>query len=566
MDTKAVNNNRSGLLNRTEKLLSDPVVSEKRIVNAKSFVADYLNDLRNNNDLDGTELASLSEVLDIVSRLETKDFNHNSPQIEPVTIDGKKVESEYGKDSLEISIRKQIEEYYLPKQLVDAIVRNGKIPEKSEQCIVGIGFLDIADYSFLSKFLTPMENQIVLNGLYASFNWVLQQHGGYLNKIEGDSLMFHYGGNIDPKIRNLGHEEVEKYIAQELFYTCIHMQRVAFLFNDANDSFLYGSTSKDIKKQVEDAFNIINAMKNSEIAQTINAFFQIRIRIGANIGEVTIGNFGPEGGKQWDVIGVPVIDAKRMEATAPIGGFRISESLYKILEECGLTEAYYHRFKREAEAMFGSFSSITYDELFKFGKVTLKDKKGAEFNTYSIQVSPSLPEAMMNQVENLVNRGKVGAKRIVQLLQYYRGSKFVINAMEATLISKNVKLRKADLFRYIFPLKYTTMLEEHKNNKKDLEASISSKYSLFDIFEMLGYLQDLIKEEVVVDPKPEINFEEFDSYIVKMEELTKEEMELKETRVYQRSFFYSYIYPMIFKSIDASIQEYQLKTGELAEI
>ncbi len=566
MDTKAVNNNRSGLLNRTEKLLSDPVVSEKRIVNAKSFVADYLNDLRNNNDLDGTELASLSEVLDIVSRLETKDFNHNSPQIEPVTIDGEKVESEYGKDSLEISIRKQIEEYYLPKQLVDAIVRNGKIPEKSEQCIVGIGFLDIADYSFLSKFLTPMENQIVLNGLYASFNWVLQQHGGYLNKIEGDSLMFHYGGNIDPKIRNLGHEEVEKYIAQELFYTCIHMQRVAFLFNDANDSFLYGSTSKDIKKQVEDAFNIINAMKNSEIAQTINAFFQIRIRIGANIGEVTIGNFGPEGGKQWDVIGVPVIDAKRMEATAPIGGFRISESLYKILEECGLTEAYYHRFKREAEAMFGSFSSITYDELFKFGKVTLKDKKGAEFNTYSIQVSPSLPEAMMNQVENLVNRGKVGAKRIVQLLQYYRGSKFVINAMEATLISKNVKLRKADLFRYIFPLKYTTMLEEHKNNKKDLEASISSKYSLFDIFEMLGYLQDLIKEEVVVDPKPEINFEEFDSYIVKMEELTKEEMELKETRVYQRSFFYSYIYPMIFKSIDASIQEYQLKTGELAEI
>jgi len=566
VDTKAVNNNRSGLLNRTEKLLSDPVVSEKRIVNAKSFVADYLNDLRNNNDLDGTELASLSEVLDIVSRLETKDFNHNSPQIEPVTIDGEKVESEYGKDSLEISIRKQIEEYYLPKQLVDAIVRNGKIPEKSEQCIVGIGFLDIADYSFLSKFLTPMENQIVLNGLYASFNWVLQQHGGYLNKIEGDSLMFHYGGNIDPKIRNLGHEEVEKYIAQELFYTCIHMQRVAFLFNDANDSFLYGSTSKDIKKQVEDAFNIINAMKNSEIAQTINAFFQIRIRIGANIGEVTIGNFGPEGGKQWDVIGVPVIDAKRMEATAPIGGFRISESLYKILEECGLTEAYYHRFKREAEAMFGSFSSITYDELFKFGKVTLKDKKGAEFNTYSIQVSPSLPEAMMNQVENLVNRGKVGAKRIVQLLQYYRGSKFVINAMEATLISKNVKLRKADLFRYIFPLKYTTMLEEHKNNKKDLEASISSKYSLFDIFEMLGYLQDLIKEEVVVDPKPEINFEEFDSYIVKMEELTKEEMELKETRVYQRSFFYSYIYPMIFKSIDASIQEYQLKTGELAEI
>ena len=255
-----------------------------------------------------------------------------------------------------------------------------------------------------------------------------------------------------------------------------------------------------------------------------------------------------------------------MEATAPIGGFRISESLYNILDECGLTEAYYHRFKREAEAMFGSFSTITHDELFKFGKVTLKDKKGAEFNTYSIQVSPSLPEAMMNQVENLVNRGKMGAQRIVQLLQYYRGNKFVINAIEATLISKNIIIGKADLFRYIFPLKYSPMLEEYKNNEKDLADSVSSKYRLFDLFEMMGYLQDLIKEDIVYEPKSEIHFEEFVNYTVKMEKMTKEELELKETRVYQRNFFYSFIYPMIFKSIDASIQEYQLKTGELAEI
>ncbi len=564
MDTKVKTNNHSGLLDRTEKLLSGPFSSKNSTASAKSYVADYLTDLRNSNDLEGTELASIAEVLDIVSRLETE--NLSPPGNETVGMDPKKSNSYLNKDSLEISIRKQIEEYYLPKQLVAAIVENGKIPEKSEQCIVGIGFLDIADYSFLSKFLTPMENQIVLNGLYASFSWVLQQHGGYLNKIEGDSLMFHYGGNIDPKIRNLDPVESEKYIAQELFYTCIHMQRVAFLFNDANDSFLYGSTSKDIRKQVEDAFNIINAMRNSELAHTINAFFQIRIRIGANIGEVTIGNFGPEGGKQWDVIGVPVITAKRMESTAPIGGFRISEGLFKILEECGLTEAYYHRFKREAEAMFGTFSTITHDELFKFGKVTLKDKKDAGFNSYSIQVSPSLPEAMMNQVENLVNRGEMGAQRIVQLLQYYRGNKFVINAIEKTLISKNIAIRKADLFKYIFPLKYSTMLEEYQHNEKDLAASISSKYSLFDIFEMMGYLQDLIKEEIVFEPQSEIHFEEFDNYMVKLEELTKKELELKETRVYQRNYFYSFIYPMIFKSIDASIQEYQLKTGELAEI
>nr|MDA3939912.1 adenylate/guanylate cyclase domain-containing protein [Spirochaetia bacterium] len=426
-------NGHIGLLDKTERLLSKSESTNHKKISAQAYVENYLNALGHINNLDTTEKNSVKEVLELVSQLDAGDISGELPDILEGRSDPLDSETDLEKASLEISIRKQIEDYYLPKQLVEAIVENGSIPNESEQCIVGIGFIDIADYSFLSKFLTPMENQIVLNGLYASFSWVLQQHGGYLNKIEGDSLMFHYGGNIDPKIKELDHEEAEKYIAQELFYTCIHMQRVAFLFNDANNSFLYGSDNEEIKKQVDEAFKIISTMRNSELAQAINAFFQIRIRIGANIGEVTIGNFGPEGGKQWDIIGVPVINAKRMESTAPIGGFRISENLYNILEETGLTEAYYHRFKREAEAMFGSFSTITREELFKFGKVTLKDKKDAEFNTYSIQVNPALPEAMMNQVELLVNRDEMGAQRIVQLLQYYRGNKFVINAIEATL-------------------------------------------------------------------------------------------------------------------------------------
>ncbi|MCK5153625.1 MAG: adenylate/guanylate cyclase domain-containing protein, partial [Spirochaetales bacterium] len=509
-----------------------------------------------------------TNVLELIKRLDAEGISGELPDF----IEGRlsphdsNSESDLEKASLEISIRKQIENYYLPKHLVEAIVEKGSIPEESEQCVVGIGFIDIADYSFLSKFLTPMENQIVLNGLYASFSWVLQQHGGYLNKIEGDSLMFHYGGNIDPKIRDLDPEEAEKYIAQELFYTCIHMQRVAFLFNDANDSFLYGSDNEEIQKQVDEAFKIIGTMRTSELAKTINAFFQIRIRIGANIGEVTIGNFGPEGGKQWDIIGVPVINAKRMESTAPIGGFRISETLYKILDGTGLTEAYYHRFKREAEAMFGSFSTITRDELFKFGKVTLKDKKGAEFNTYSIQVNPALPEAMMNQVELLVNRDEIGAQRIVQLLQYYRGNKFVINAIEATLISKEIILRKASIFSYIFPLKYKTLIDEYDGDIQKIEESLSKTYRVFDLFEMMGHLQDIIKEDMETDKTSEILFADYETYIKELEDLTRKENDHKETRVYQRNYFYSFIYPMVFKSINASILEYQHKAGELSEI
>ena len=553
-----------GLLDRTEKFLSHSGVSDNKKTKAQIYVENYLNALSNINKLEEKDEQSLIHVLDLIKSLDAGDISRELPDI----VEGRnsQIDSDLKKASLEISIRKQIEDYYLPKQLVEAIVENGSIPNESEQCVVGIGFIDIADYSFLSKFLTPMENQIVLNGLYASFSWVLQQHGGYLNKIEGDSLMFHYGGNIDPKIRELDADEAEKYIAQELFYTCIHMQRVAFLFNDANDSFLYGSDNEDIQKQVNEAFKIISTMRNSELAQTINAFFQIRIRIGANIGEVTIGNFGPEGGKQWDIIGVPVINAKRMESTAPIGGFRISENLYKILEETGLTDAYYHRFKREAEAMFGSFSTITQDELFKFGKVILKDKKDVEFNTYSIQVNPALPEAMMNQVELLVNRDELGSQRIVQLLQYYRGNKFVINAIEATLISKDIILRKANIFSYIFPIKYKAIVEEYNGDIQKIEEFISGKYRIFDLFEMMGYLQDIIKNEMEYEKKPDIQFEDFEQFIKELDDYTKKENEYKETRVYQRNYFYTYIYPMVFKSINASIMEYQYKAGELSEV
>ncbi|MDC7232382.1 MAG: adenylate/guanylate cyclase domain-containing protein [Spirochaetales bacterium] len=216
-------------------------------------------------------------------------------------------------------LRQDIERFYLPRQLVNAITEIGAIPNDSEEAIVGIGFLDIADYTFLSKFLSPNENQTVLNGLYSAFNWVLNKHGGYLNKLEGDSLMFQYGGPIDPNVRGLSEAEAEHYIARELFYTCIELQRVCILFNQANDKFLYSEKEGKTKEEILKAFDIIRGLRNNEfLSPSINALFQIRIRIGASIGKVMIGNFGPEGSKHWDVIGMPVINAKRMESTAPL--------------------------------------------------------------------------------------------------------------------------------------------------------------------------------------------------------------------------------------------------------
>ena len=122
-----------------------------------------------------------------------------------------------------------IEEFYLPRHLVKAIYEIGHIPDDSREAKVGVGFIDIADYTHLSKFLSPKENQILLNGLYTSFLIVLERHGGFLNKIEGDSMMFQFDDVLDRKIATLPDDERIAYIARELFYTCVEMQRICKL-------------------------------------------------------------------------------------------------------------------------------------------------------------------------------------------------------------------------------------------------------------------------------------------------------------------------------------------------
>ena len=196
----------------------------------------------------------------------------------------------------------------------------GGIYTKPNETMVAIGFLDIAKYTFLSQFLSPLENQRVLNGLYSAFNWIIGKYGGYLNKIEGDSLLFHYGGPIDPNTRKLDEMASLKYIARKLFYTCVKLQRVSNLFNTTDKSFLNEIPDKSTVEAITTAYDILGELRRGYASASFNALFQIRIRMGASLGNVLVGNFGPNGAKQWDVIGMPVIDAKRMESSAPIGG------------------------------------------------------------------------------------------------------------------------------------------------------------------------------------------------------------------------------------------------------
>nr|MDA3810203.1 adenylate/guanylate cyclase domain-containing protein [Spirochaetaceae bacterium] len=384
--------------------------------------------------------------------------------------------------------QKQIESYYLHKQLADALLIKGEIPLDPIQSSIGIGFIDIANYSYLSKWLSPKENQLLLNGLYSAFSQVIKQKGGFLNKIEGDSLMFHFGGIIDTNISNLSEEETLSYIASNLFHTCVEIQRTCHLFNNADKLFLDKYTHPETKDCIERAFYIVSSLRsNLAMASGVDAMFQIKIRIGASIGEVSIGNFGPKGKKQWDVIGEPVIEAKRMESTAPIGGLRISESLYNLLDKNSTLDEYFNDFKNEAEKNKGEFRNIKRYELFSYKEVILKQKNNVQFRTYGVQVRPDLPEEIAKQVNAFLSLREEGVDEILYIIKYYRGNDQILQAIENTLTKNNIIINKIELLRLLSPKKYEELISK---TDPEIDRILKVRYNLFNIFKILGAHQD----------------------------------------------------------------------------
>jgi len=444
----------------------------------------------------------------------------------------------------EFDLRKAIEDFYLPRHLVAAIYDIGHIPPHSQEGQVGVGFIDIADYTYLSKFLSPKENQILLNGLYTAFQMVLERHGGYLNKIEGDSMMFHFDDIIDRRLWDKKAEERLTFIAGELFYTCIEMQRVCVQFNQADDHFLDTTASDEARHALTAAFAIITSLRNkNDISSTLFAFFQIRIRIGANVGEVTIGNFGPGGSKHWDVIGLPVINAKRMESTAPVGGLRISADFFALLEKTGIAADYYNQFKDEAKKLDSVYRDIEYKELFEYREVVVYEKKGAMYKTYSVQVYPALPESICIQAEELLHHGLQGARRIIEFIRYYRGNHYVICRLERMLAARGVVFRNKEMLAIVAP-KYAKAVEAKRQP------------NLFTILKYMNRYQDLV--QTVAGNENEHDFYAYDQYMTRVREQILDLYEKRKKTIIQRTYFFEVVFPLVYASLESSLREYQL--------
>lgn len=464
-------------------------------------------------------------------------------------------------------LRKDINDYYLREELVKAILSRGEIPKDPLETILGVGFIDIVDYTYLSKWLSPKENQVVLNGLYSAFNHVLKKHGGYLNKMEGDSLLFHFGGLVDKRIESLQGNELWSFLAGSVFRTCIEMQHVCDLFNKADPHFLAETTDDETAEPLEAAFDIIKTLReNLAMAAGINVLFQIRIRIGASIGEVSIGNFGPAGAKQWDVIGMPVIEAKRMQDTAPIGGIRMSENFFDILDINGITDDYLQTFKDDARRNNGVYRNITKSELFNYKRVIVHEKKNSAYDTYSVLVDPNQPEHIIEHIQALLIKDEDGVRQIIDEIMYYRGNRFIVNVLENFLNEKSIELNKSKLLEVISPKRYRVLESEAGKSGEAISDVVDKYYSLYDIFSILGKFMDHLNLELSYNRIKDVEFESTNQYVEDMLKAVDENFKSIKKLEGKSLYVNKCLLPQLRAILSAGLINHQHETFELEPI
>ena len=494
--------------------------------------------------MDNDEEVNISEFLDLNEKRQEPEYQEQIKDTESLLARPPANEEE---------LRKQIADIFVNKQLEDALLEYGAIPQGSAETIVGVGFLDIVDYSYISSWLSPRENQIFLNGLYSAFYYVLKKRGGFLNKISGDSMMFHFGGIIDPLTKNLPPDEAEPLIARLLFQTCIELQESCRLFNRADEDFIPTNAEPEIRRAITQAFLIMrNLRENLSLITTIDAMFQVRIRIGASLGEVCIGNFGPEGARQFDIIGNPVIEARRMESTAPVDCIRITRHLMEVLEKTNLMEQYIYYFRGKAS---GFYQLIEMKELFLRKDVTVHEKHNARFESYAVQANPDLPEDIWRYIEAHLEMGEQGIETILETIKYYRGNRLVIDAVEELFREREMDLRKSSIFKLLAPAHYRQYLNEHRGSEQETEAFIRENVSLYKLFSLLSSYQDHWKK-LELPEQEACDFTDYDTWVASrvnaIEQYHREMRKLNERKLY----FEEILMPAISIHIEGCIREH----------
>ncbi len=233
-------------------------------------------------------------------------------------------------------------------------------------------------------------------------------------------------------------------------------------------------------------------------------------------------------------------------------------------QKTGIVEEYLRKFRFEAREHNSTYQNIQPSELFREQVVTIREKKNVAFKTISVQVHPDLPETIAEQVTVLLLNGEQGADRILELLKYYRGNQYVVDAVENTLLRIGVGLRKAPMIRAIFPSTYTSIVKRGYSSD-ELDQELNATFSLVEIFGKLGEYQDALKDP---DQQLQIDtaFSSYEQYIDQCRKAIEQQYARTKRIAIQRAYFFNVVYPLVFESMRAGILEYHYRSKELPAV
>ncbi|NJL72914.1 MAG: hypothetical protein HC888_15870, partial [Candidatus Competibacteraceae bacterium] len=113
----------------------------------------------------------------------------------------------------------------------------------------------------------------------------------------------------------------------------------------------------------------------------------------------------------------------------------------------------------------------------------------------------------------------------------------------------------------IQPKLFRRVLKRYEGDRVAAENYLSSRYGLFELFRILGDYQDKIKRSYF-NMEIADDFNDWDLYMD--DQLNKINTEYKKSIRYtiHNTYFYNVVFPLVFKSIKASILEYQAQVSE----
>lgn len=443
------------------------------------------------------------------------------------------------------SLQKRIIDFYLRESLVTNILAHGKLQEQAEDHLMGVIFGDVVDWTKISPRLTAAESVLLLNGIFHIILDHIEKYHGFLNKTMGDGFLIHIG---DPLDSTMPKESPEKEIAHRTLLLCTEMQQAIYAFNQE----AYQSPNPEAQEEINKAYLVLEKLTKKE-------FIPIKIRLGGHMGIVNIGNIGPKGNKQYDIMGTVVDLAKRLESSAPPGGIRLHDIFYKYLAQNNDLNTYTEKFKQKSKEYY---NNILLEEIFS--RKTVNVKNFEKVPSFSIQSIPNLPELIRYDIENALDIGLEATPAIIENIRIYRGNKYIINAIEDLFKEKGIIIRKIDIYKILQAGAY----EKIKDNNKELEK-INNK-PLYKILGIIGKLQDaysekidkLENEKMKLAPLDLSDFS-YNSFMYNHKIITNHNYQITEQQLHLKNKIHDIFMPQIFTSITSSIYEYLAKKDNI---